>query len=111
MVPGVGSAVCHRIFPANGVMYVGSNSGQMYALDETTDYARQHFFKKLDVSRTSENPGNHSIGPIFFCSVDVLTTNVCGKRTAQLDAKHTRWEGQHDLDLARRLSRCPIALS
>ena len=36
-------------------------------LEVNCDYARQHSLKNLDVSRTSENPGNHSIGPIFFC--------------------------------------------
>jgi len=36
-------------------------------LEVNYDYARQHSLKKLDVSRTSENSGNHSIGPIFFC--------------------------------------------
>ena len=36
-------------------------------LEVNYDYARQHSLKKLDLSRTSENPGNHSTGPIFFC--------------------------------------------
>ena len=45
-------------------------------LEVNYDFARQHSLKKLDVSRTSENPGNHSIGPIFFCSVDHYRQNV-----------------------------------
>jgi len=36
-------------------------------LEVNYDYARQRSLKKLDVSRTSENPGNHSIGPIVIC--------------------------------------------
>jgi hypothetical protein len=48
-------------------------------LELNCDYARQHFFKKLDVERISENPENHSVGPIFFCSVDVPTANFVEK--------------------------------
>src|SRR6267143_6480191 len=34
------------------------------------------FLERLEVLRTSENLGNHSIGPIFFCSVDHYRQNV-----------------------------------
>jgi hypothetical protein len=44
-------------------------------LELNCDYARQHFFK-VDLERISENPENHSVGPIFFCSVDLPAANV-----------------------------------
>jgi len=48
-------------------------------LEVNYDFARQHSLKKLDVSRTSENPGNHSIGPIFFCRGRRTNEKMCGK--------------------------------
>jgi hypothetical protein len=56
-------------------------------LEVNYDYARQHSLKKLGVSRTSESPGNHRIGPICFCKgVDVLTKE-CVERTERLDTR------------------------
>src|SRR5216684_1643633 len=34
------------------------------------------FLERLEVLRTSENLGNHSIGPIVFCSVDHYRQSV-----------------------------------
>ena len=48
-------------------------------LESNCDYARQHFFK-VDLERISENPENHSVGPIFFCSVDLPTAKFVEKR-------------------------------
>ena len=65
-------------------------------LEVNYDYARQHSLKKLDVSRTSENPGNHSIGPVFFCRGQSTDDEICGK---ELSSRHGNYalEGQHDL--------------
>jgi hypothetical protein len=49
-------------------------------LELNCDYARQYFFKKLDVERISENTENHSVGPICFCSVDLPAANFVEKR-------------------------------
>jgi len=48
-------------------------------LELNCDYARQHFFK-VDLERISENPENHSVGPIFFCSVNLPAANFVEKR-------------------------------
>ncbi len=57
-------------------------------LELNCDYARQHFFK-VDLERISENPENHSVGPIFFCSVDLPAANVVEKRLSSW-ARSTR---------------------
>src|SRR5437870_2637410 len=48
-------------------------------------------YEKVEVSRTSENPGNHSIGPVFFCRVDVLKARSMQKMTAQAPGKGSSW--------------------
>ena len=56
-------------------------------LEVNYDFARQHSLKKLDVSRTSENPGNHSIGTIFFCRGGDVLTEKYEERTERLDTR------------------------
>ena len=51
--------------------------GASIFLEVDCDYARQHSLTKLEVSRTSENPGNHSIAPIFLCRVSLVLSFVC----------------------------------
>src|SRR5438270_13598619 len=59
----------------------------------------------LEVSRTSENPGNHSIGPIFFCRVDLLTTKFVEKGRS---SRHGTYALGRLASLSRPIAVCHI---
>jgi hypothetical protein len=43
--------------------------------------------EKLQGSRGYENPGNHSIGPVFFCRFDLID-KLLWKKDRAVDAEH-----------------------